>query len=174
MSEQTNAELIAEVTERLTWPTQTSDTPLLDRLAAALQATERRAVELAAVVKEVRDWASSAAYGEGDYYSGYDSAQAEVLDILDDGSTESLREHDRELRERIIASLVGVEVSLAASVSAFKAGWHHADMQGRVGERTAEGLRNVVRERIEQTHDCAEDDGRGKNCKACGIEREAH
>lgn len=52
------------------------------------------------------------------------------------------------LREQIISDLIGPEASLTASVRAFKTGWHQADMEGRVGERTADGLRNVVNARI--------------------------
>lgn len=42
--------------------------------------------------------------------------------------------------ERFIAELIGPDVNLERSVKAFKTAWHQADINGRQGNRTAEGL----------------------------------
>lgn len=58
MTEQTNAELIAEaktyVTDEYITPDTSPEESLIRRLAAALQAAEQRAAEYAAVVEKVR------------------------------------------------------------------------------------------------------------------------
>lgn len=108
MTKQSNAELIAahqfdsgNCTCGAPWH-ECSYAPYAERLEAA-DAADQRAAELAAGLQAVRDWASSAAYGEGDYYSGYDSAQGAVLDILGDTPADALREHDAALIEAVRA-----------------------------------------------------------------------
>lgn len=81
-------------------------------------------------------------------YQRVADAVAEAVLALLPGRTEA--EVKAEARNEFVARIIAADASLEASVRAFKAGWHQADLEGREGERVAHGLRNVIAERIER------------------------
>lgn len=95
MTEQTNAELIAEARGiDFVWVLDNSpddSVETIQELADALEAADQRAAELAAVVEKVRAWAGS--------HSG--SAVSIIRSLLATAPADALREHDEALIEKL-------------------------------------------------------------------------
>lgn len=94
-----NADLIAEARDVLSRPIRADHESeeargVIQRLVYALEATEHRATEYAAVVEKVRAWADRNK-GMG-YGTGTGASALEILDILATAPADALRERDAE------------------------------------------------------------------------------
>ncbi len=90
--------------------------------------------------------------GKDGYYGAHEPGCGSVpLQDLSqmDGYAEHVAAIRAEALGEFVGRIIGPAAHLDASVKAFRAGWHQADIEGRVGERVASGLRNVIADRIE-------------------------